>query len=111
MDEENHRQNPTHTDMDYQLAGSVIAEMIDGIRMLQHLLVVAEKANVLKFDLDDLLVNYLGDVQLVADFDNYRNRMLDVFQAVMRRSTRPTRMPNSIWSLTVKVRSSHSWGS
>ena len=71
--------------MDYQLAGSAISEMIDGVQMLQHLLFLAEQANVCKFDLDDLLVNYLGDVQLVADFKDYRDLILSAFQTVMQR--------------------------
>lgn len=67
----------------FQLAAAVIEEMIDTIAVLGNLLFLAEKAGILKFDLDQLLTSYLGDVQVVADFANYRSRIVAQFGDVL----------------------------
>jgi hypothetical protein len=74
---------PVRSDQDYELAGTVLEEMIDTVRVLQNLLFLAEKASVFHFDLNRLLVDYLGDVQVVADFKNQRERIVNLFQAIM----------------------------
>ena len=68
---------------DFLSASMVLEEMIDTIAVLGNLLFLAEKAGVLKFDLDTLLTSYLGDVQIVADFPNYRARILAQFNEVL----------------------------
>jgi hypothetical protein len=60
---------------DYASAAAVIDEMIDAIAVLGNLLFLAEKAGLFKFNLDDLLTAFVGDVQIVADFANYRERI------------------------------------
>jgi hypothetical protein len=67
----------------YRLAKSVLDEMIDGVHLLENVLYLAEKAHILKFNLARLLDDYLGDVQFVTDFENYRSHILDRFRAVM----------------------------
>jgi hypothetical protein len=69
----------------YSLAAQVIQEMIETSRVLGHLLYFAEKAGLFRFDLDQLLVDYLGDVQIVADFSNYRDQIVGLFQKVLAR--------------------------
>ncbi len=68
---------------DFQSASMVLEEMIDTIAVLGNLLFLAEKAGVLKFDLDTMLTSYLGDVQIVADFANYRAKILAQFNEVL----------------------------
>jgi hypothetical protein len=63
------------TPEDYESAAAVIEEMIDAIDVLGNLLFLAEKAGLFKFDLENLLTAFVGDVQIVADFANYRERI------------------------------------
>jgi hypothetical protein len=72
-----------HTAEDYRLAAQVIEEMIDGVRSIERLLFLARFANLMSFDLRRVLVDYLGDVQVVAEFANYRQRILTGFQQVL----------------------------
>jgi hypothetical protein len=68
---------------DYFAGADAIEEMIETFKVLDNLLFIAEKAGVLKFDLNYLLNQYVGDVQLVADFENYRNNILNNFRQVL----------------------------
>jgi hypothetical protein len=47
---------------------------------------VAEKAGLFKFDLGQMLTDFVGDVQLVADFQVYRQRIIDEFDSTIRRT-------------------------
>ncbi len=71
------------TKEDFRAASTVLEEMIDTIAVLGNLLFLAEKAGVLQFDLDTMLTSYLGDVQIVADFANYRAKILAQFNEVL----------------------------
>ena len=44
---------------------------------------LGDRAGIFKFDLRKLLEDYLGDVQLVADFETYRGKILGQFDEVM----------------------------
>lgn len=68
---------------DYLSATATIEEMIDAIRVMGNLLFLAEKAGLYKFDLDDLLTSFVGDVQIVAEFANYRERILRQFRQIL----------------------------
>jgi hypothetical protein len=68
---------------DYASAAAVIEEMIDGIGVLGNLFFLAEKAGIFKFDFDNLLTAYVGDVQIVADFANYRERICRHFENIL----------------------------
>ena len=63
--------------IDYKKAAAVVAEMIDTIAVLENILFIARKAGLLDFKLDQLLTDFLGDVQIVADFRDYGG---DVFK-------------------------------
>ncbi|HST23791.1 MAG TPA: MFS transporter, partial [Blastocatellia bacterium] len=67
----------------YSLIDTVLEEMIETIAILERLTFLAEKAGVFKFDLNGLLVNYLGDVQLVTEFTLFRDKILTEFDNVM----------------------------
>jgi hypothetical protein len=68
---------------DYLSAAATIEEMIDAIRVMGNLLFLAEKAGLYKFDLDELLTSFVGDVQIVAEFANYRERILRQFRRIL----------------------------
>jgi hypothetical protein len=68
---------------DYTSAAGVIEEMIDAIGVLGNLLFLAEKAGLFQFRFDDLLTAYVGDVQIVADFANYRERICQHFRKIL----------------------------
>jgi hypothetical protein len=57
--------------------------MIETFAVLDHLLVVFEKLGLLKFNLNDLLTSYVGDVQIVADFPDQRRIILDEFSKLL----------------------------
>jgi hypothetical protein len=70
---------------DYQAGANAIEQMIDTFRVLDNLLFIAGKAGIVKFDLAELLTTYLGDVQIVAEFQQHRRRILEKFREVMNR--------------------------
>ena len=65
------------------MAANVIEEMIESIGILQRLLFLAEKAGVLKFNLNKILIDYLGDVQIVTEFSHFKEGILKIFNEVM----------------------------
>jgi hypothetical protein len=73
--------------VDYKKASSVVAEMVETIGVLQSLLFLADKTGVVKFDLASLLTDYLGDVQIVTEFADYRERILSEFHRIMQELT------------------------
>jgi hypothetical protein len=52
--------------------------------VLENLLFLAEKAGLFRFDLRKVLEAYLGDVQLVAEFANYRADIVSRFHKAMQ---------------------------
>jgi hypothetical protein len=73
--------------IDYRKASSVVAEMVEMIATLESLLFLAEKAGIVKFDLAALLTDYLGDVQIVTEFADYREKILSEFHRIMQELT------------------------
>src|SRR6266436_1840459 len=70
--------------IDYRKAASVIEEMIDTIQILENLLFLAKKAGILDFQLGQLLIDFLGDVQIVADFKDYGGIIFQRFLNTMK---------------------------
>src|SRR5215216_6046268 len=64
---------------DFRVIDTVLEEMLDTVAILERLSFLAEKAGVFKFDLKPILIDYLGDVQVVAEFSNYRDQILERF--------------------------------
>lgn len=62
---------------------TVLDEMIETVAIMERLNFVLAKAGVLQFDLNKLLTDFLGDVQIVVDFQSYRTQILDAFSKVM----------------------------
>ncbi len=74
---------------DFLTLETVLEESIDTLSTLERLLFLAEKANLFKFDLSRLLLDYLGDVQVVTEFQNYREQILKQFFEVMNAVYKP----------------------
>jgi hypothetical protein len=70
---------------EYVKVKSVLQEMIETLSVLERLCFLAEKAGVFKFDLNKVLVDYLGDVQIVTDFEDDREKILGQFFEVMKK--------------------------
>jgi hypothetical protein len=70
-------------DADFQQATAVVEEIVEGVGVLENLLTVAAKAGIFKFDLPALLADYVGGVQLVADFEYYRNEVVGRFHTAL----------------------------
>lgn len=68
---------------DFGLAAEVLDEIIDTVYVLENLSWLAEKAGLMTFDVREVMDEYLGDVQLVAEFLDYRNDIVGRFHRVM----------------------------
>lgn len=73
----------TLSDADYELLKQVLEEMIETLAVLERLSYLADKAGVFTFDLRKLLDDYLGDVQIVTEFESHRNQILKRFSDKM----------------------------
>lgn len=69
---------------DFSLAAEVLDEIIETVYVLENLLFLADKAGLFKFDLREVLEAYLGDVQIVAEFANYRRDIVLRFHQAMQ---------------------------
>lgn len=82
------RQTGSHGDSseaDFVRLKHVLAEMIETIAVLERLCYLAERAGLFSFDLRKLLDDYLGDVQVVAEFGSERRKILDTFADLMKK--------------------------
>jgi hypothetical protein len=68
---------------DFSLAGEVLDEVIETVYVLENLFFLLGKAGLFKFDLRQVLEEYLGDVQLVAEFSYYRTDIVGRFHRAM----------------------------
>ena len=75
--------NPNCTDESFQRIGDVLTEMVQTIAILDRLSFVADKAGLFTFDLRKILDDFLGDVQVVAEFESQRRKILDRFAETM----------------------------
>ena len=65
---------------------TVLDEIIETIAVLERLSLLARKAGLFDFKLQDLLRDYVNDVQVVADFPTYRSRILETVNGVMMKA-------------------------
>ena len=54
----------------------VLDELVETIQLMERLSFLAGKAGVFRFDLGKLLADFVGDVQIVADFEIFRDEIL-----------------------------------
>ena len=70
-------------DHDFTLVKQVLSEMIEAVAVLDRICFLAEKAGLFTFDLRRLLDDYLGDVQIVTEFETNRTEILSAFRDVL----------------------------
>ncbi len=76
---------PTRTQDDDERLEQVIEELIQGVIVTDRVSFLAEKAGLFKFDLKQLLNDYLNDVQVVTEFEDYRRQLLEIFDDVLEK--------------------------
>jgi hypothetical protein len=67
----------------FVLIQTVLNEIIDTVYVLEFLTGFAKRMGLFDFDLRSLLVNFLGDVQVVAEFGRHRQTILEKFNDIM----------------------------
>lgn len=70
-------------DEDFRLTQQVLGEMIQTIAVVDRICFLADKAGLFTFDLKKLLDDYLGDVQVVAEFETHRKKILESFHDLL----------------------------
>jgi hypothetical protein len=75
--------NPGILPPDFSLAGEVLDEVIETVYVLENLCFLADKAGLFKFDFNQLMKDYLGDVQVVTEFGEYRRDIVGRFHRAM----------------------------
>ena len=73
-----------YEEADFVRIKAVLTEMIQTLAVLERLCYLAGRAGVFTFDLRKLLDDYLGDVQVVAEFENKRVEIIDAFKQTLR---------------------------
>lgn len=71
------------TPEDFKLASGVVDEVAETISVLENICFLSEKAGAFKFDLGQLLRDYVGDVQVVTEFTAFRRKIQFRFHSVM----------------------------
>jgi hypothetical protein len=71
---------------DFSRVQLVLTEMIQTIAVLDRICKLAEKAGLFTFDLRQLLDDYLGDVQVVTEFKENRDQILDAFKDLLAKA-------------------------
>ena len=74
---------PGIVEPDFCLASEVLEEIVDAVRVIENLTFLADKAGLGRFDVTRVLENYLGDVQIVAEFATHRQEIVGAFRSVM----------------------------
>jgi len=69
---------------DFNLGAEVLDEIIDTVYVLENLCYLGEKAGLFKFELDDMLEEYVGDVQIVTEFRQFRRDIIGRFHLAMK---------------------------
>jgi hypothetical protein len=70
-------------DADLDRVKLILEEMIETLAVVERLCYLADRAGLFSFNLRKLLEDYLGDVQIVAEFDSQRRKILDTFAETM----------------------------
>ena len=67
----------------YRMLETVVDELVDAVFVLDNLTFLADRAGLFKFDLKRVLDDFLNDVQVVTEFEEYRDNILKKFGDVM----------------------------
>ncbi|MEX3693871.1 MFS transporter [Paraburkholderia sp. BR14263] len=76
----------TLKDRHFSRAAGVIEEIVDGVGVMESLTRLAAKAGIFHFELGALLADFVGGIQLPADFQFYRNKILKRFHETLTRA-------------------------
>ena len=71
-------------DIDYRMVRSVLYGAIDTVDIMERLTWLADRAGIFKFNLKHILTHFLGDVQIVTEFESYREDILDRFYSALK---------------------------
>lgn len=67
----------------YRMLETVVDELVDAVYVVDNLTFLADRAGLFKFDLKKVLDDFLNDVQVVTEFDEFRDSILKKFGDVM----------------------------
>jgi len=76
--------SPPLSASDFVAIKAILGELIESLKVLESLTFLAGKAGLFTFDLKKLLDDFIGDVQIVTEFEPYRDRIIERFADVMR---------------------------
>jgi hypothetical protein len=83
----NNARNPQNCrNQDFELCTQILHEMIETIAVADRLCYLADRAGIFTFDLRKILDDYLGDVQIIAEFRTERQKILEAFRTVMTKA-------------------------
>lgn len=71
--------------VDYKMIKSVLYEAVDAIAIMEKLLKVTKMAGLLEFNLNSILTDFMGDVQIVTEFEKLRTEILNIFVSTVSR--------------------------
>ena len=75
--------DPCLDDKDFALAAGAVDEILEAVTVIENLSWVFKKSGVFEFNISSLLTDYIGDVQLIADFKSYRKQIINHFHDAM----------------------------
>lgn len=67
----------------FPMLHQVVPQIIETIHVLERIASLGKAAGLVEFNLGKILRDYLGDVQIVADFPHYRQEILAQFSSLM----------------------------
>jgi hypothetical protein len=70
---------------DYPMLEEVLQEALQTLGVLEQVVFLAEKLGIFKFDLNQVMVDYLDDVQLVAEFKNQNLEIIEIFNDCLKK--------------------------
>lgn len=77
------QRNPANARVDYRRIRLVLEEIIDTVGVVEALLFLSRKAGIFEFDLKKILDDFLGDVQLVTEFEPVRTTIVGRFHSLL----------------------------
>jgi hypothetical protein len=77
-----------HPTINYEKTSAVVDEMIQTIGVLENLLFLGRKTGVANFELQQVLTDYVCDIQIVTEFSDYRRKILQEFDNTLAKLTK-----------------------
>lgn len=67
--------------LNFKMIGQVLKEMLESISVLERVFYLTGRMGIFSFDLNRVLVDFLGDVQIVTEFRDQYREILGIFNA------------------------------